>query len=74
MSTEMDSLSEMFGDDEDASIDARFQHLKHFFRGYRDFVNGASPFTSPYSPGGARNRSWKMGACLAHNDWVKKKE
>lgn len=48
-------------DDPKAGLDARFQHARHVYRGYRSYVVSQGKASNPYSPGSARANSWQMG-------------
>lgn len=63
----MKSDEELWGDDTTCSDDARLQHLKHFFLGYRAQMTNDEE-TQPFSPGSARDISWQMGVAQAKKD------
>lgn len=46
---------------------ANVEHLRHVFEGYRTIVLGGDE-SCPYSPGSARNLSWKIGEEQARKD------
>jgi len=48
------------------SADANLQHVLHMFEGYRDKTKGKTD--CPYSPGSAREYSWKQGQEIAYKD------
>lgn len=59
----LEPLAEILMESADCSADSHFQHLKHYFCGYRSAVAGIAKEAdeSPHSPDGARDTSWRMG-------------
>lgn len=59
----LEPLAVLGPENEDCGADSHFQHLKHFFAGYRSAITGTAGETddSPHSPDSARDTSWRMG-------------
>jgi hypothetical protein len=52
--------------DPNSSADANAQHMMHLLEGYRAFMTGEED--PPFSPGSARDFSWKAGFAKAKED------
>lgn len=66
----LEPLAEIVVESAGCSADSHFQHLKHYFCGYRSAVTGDAQDVeeSPHSPDGARDISWRMGFLQARKD------
>ena len=49
------------------SLDSNLQHLKYMLIGYRDYILTKDEY-SRYSPGSARDISWRIGLDMAKED------
>jgi hypothetical protein len=56
----------------DIHDDSKLQHLIHILIGYREYIMTFGEDTQPYSPGSARDNSWRHGRDLAEVDLQKR--
>jgi len=56
----------------DIQNDSKLQHLIHILIGYREYIMTFGEDTQPYSPGSARDVSWRHGRELAAVDLQKR--
>lgn len=71
----LEPLEELNMNNPSCGEDAHFQHLKHYFAGYRSAITNLAEDVdeSPHHPDGAKDISWRAGYTQGRKDLMKKK-